>query len=222
MLSWSPSCQIGRTLLSQIGLHHPSWCQHVRSWHVNTHRAACYRNLLRNHVLILLWLENFETCHLVQLQSVVKLEPCLLVTASSLIHLVTSKCRLRRYFRSLLSPSVLPTGSPTGSPQCPSTYSAKEICCCYTAVMLVIRIWLSFEKVEVHVYIRLLPHSLNTLHFFRIGTPGLKESEIGLGVFVKKCMKTGIRRVGCECAPADCYKGRSELASSAGVCVSIL
>lgn len=39
---------------------------------------------------------------------------------------------------------------------------------------------------------------------------------------MKKCMKTGMRRAGHERAPAGCYKGRSELASSDGICVSIL
>lgn len=87
--------------------------------------------------------------------------------------------------------------------------------------------WYSFENVEVYVCIHLLPHSPNIFpYLFQIErvspSPGLKVSEIGPGAFVKKCMKMGIRRVGCECAPADCYKGRSELALSDGICVSIL
>lgn len=39
---------------------------------------------------------------------------------------------------------------------------------------------------------------------------------------MKKCMKMGIKRVGCERAPADYYKGRNELASSNRICVSVL
>jgi len=57
--------------------------------------------------------------------------------------------------------------------------------------------------------------------FFRIDSPGSKESEVGPEAFMKKCMKTGFRRVGHQRTPADCCKGRRELASSDGMRVSV-
>lgn len=72
--------------------------------------------------------------------------------------------------------------------------------------------WCSSGEAEVHVYIRLLPHYLNSLHTFS----RIESQKAGPGAFVEKCIKTGIRGAGCEHAPADCYKGGSELASIMG------
>lgn len=101
---WVAASKLARFCCGRLDYSIHLLCQHVTSWLVKIHRAACSRNLVRNNDFILLWFENFETfCLLVQLQSVVKLELHLVAPASLLIHLALSKSRLTRYFYPLCS-----------------------------------------------------------------------------------------------------------------------